>query len=245
MPRVTRRWAGSVWGSAFLGSVAGGATGGAVSAAVSEGDIGMGALTGAIAGGIGFAVGQLQVQIWRGPSPDWWGDDLSGFATSAGGGALGGGIGAELQGGSFAEGAAYGAIGGAIGYGIAVDLPDAIANPRADHLFLGKVVDALRVAGAFFEGAAEGLAASIDGALPGAQFRDFYGDNQTAVKFSKPVGGAAIQTLATAGVGGLAQVGIRGGASTMQIAVGTGKPFHVVYGAGGKVAHAMGGNLGG
>ena len=95
---------------ALAGAVAGGATGGAVSAAVTGGDVGMGALTGAIAGGIGWGIG------WANAS--YLDDALSEFSVATISGSLGGGIGAELQGGDFWQGAAYGAAGAAVGYGL-------------------------------------------------------------------------------------------------------------------------------
>ncbi|PYJ87006.1 MAG: hypothetical protein DME22_03075 [Verrucomicrobia bacterium] len=95
---------------ALAGAVAGGATGGAVSAAVTGGDVGMGALTGAIAGGIGWGVG------WA--NANYLDDALSEFSVATISGSLGGGIGAELQGGDFWQGVQYGAMGGAIGYSL-------------------------------------------------------------------------------------------------------------------------------
>jgi hypothetical protein len=97
-----------------IGSVVGGATGGAVRAAVSGGDIGMGALTGAIAGGVGFGVGWFNQEYLKSVIPEFW--------TTTFSGSLGGGIGAELQGGDFWEGAAFGAMGAGIGAGIVQSL---------------------------------------------------------------------------------------------------------------------------
>jgi len=94
----------------LAGAVAGGATGGAVSAAVTGGDVGMGALTGAIAGGIGWGVGWFNHEVLK--------DSLNDFSVSVIGGSLGGGAGAELQGGDFWEGAAYGAAGAAAAHGL-------------------------------------------------------------------------------------------------------------------------------
>ena len=96
--------------AALAGAVAGGATGGAVSAAVTGGDVGMGALTGAIAGGVGWGVGWFNHEVLK--------DSLNDFSVSVIGGSLGGGAGAELQGGDFWEGAAYGAAGAAAAHGL-------------------------------------------------------------------------------------------------------------------------------
>jgi RHS repeat-associated protein len=146
-------WAGSsAWATSTLGAVGGplagavigGATGGAVGAAVSGGNIGMGALTGAIAGGIAFGVSQLQIAIWGGNAPDSWGGVGFGFASSAAGGAIGGGVGSVLQGGNFGDGAAAGAIGGGIGFAIALMfMPGPKSNGRPltkDEIELGKSV---------------------------------------------------------------------------------------------------------
>lgn len=129
-------WAGSVWGAAasssiggsagaavgtgisFAGAVAGGATGGAIGAAITGGNIGMSALTGAIAGGIAFGIGQLSNAYLINGAVDTGAEELIQAGSTVAGGALGGGIGAELQGGSFGEGAAYGAVGAGIGFGI-------------------------------------------------------------------------------------------------------------------------------
>jgi RHS repeat-associated protein len=100
---------GAAVGSA-AGTLAGGAAGGAATSAISGGDPGMGALTGAISAGITFGVGYLNTEVLGGA--------LSEFAVSEISATVGGGIGSELQGGDFAQGAAYGAAGAAIGYGV-------------------------------------------------------------------------------------------------------------------------------
>jgi hypothetical protein len=98
---------GKFWGG-FVGAVAGGA----VSAAAFGGNVGLGAATGAVGAAIGYGFGQLAI-----PDPGHWMDDLWNYAVSSAGGALGGGIGAVIQGGDFWQGARFGAIGGAVGYG--------------------------------------------------------------------------------------------------------------------------------
>lgn len=95
-------------GGPLAGAIVGGATGGAVSAAVSGGNIGMSALTGAIAGGITFGVGWANTKFLD--------DFIPKFDVAVIGGGLGGGVGAELQGGKFWEGAAYGAGSAAVGF---------------------------------------------------------------------------------------------------------------------------------
>ncbi len=124
-------WAGATIGAAsgtasgatvggFAGAVAGGAAGGAVNAAITGGDPGMGALTGAIAGGIGFGVARATQGLIRDMSIQSTAQaEIVELGGATAGGALGGGIGAELQGGDFGDGAAYGAAGAAIGYGTA------------------------------------------------------------------------------------------------------------------------------
>jgi RHS repeat-associated protein len=211
------------FGSQFLGAVAGSALGGAVNSAITGGNVGLGALSGAIAGVIGFGAAKLQIGLWGAATPQNWVDDLTGFAVSAGAGALGGGLGAAIQGGDFGQGALGGAIGGAIAYGLLVDLPDALqnrasANPRF-HLFAGLLGDAWDGLGAlltgqdgawsgFGEGAVEGLAAAADGANP---FGDplaklgAYDATLPQYKFSQTMGGVA----GFAAGGGVAQGGMK------------------------------------
>lgn len=92
-----------------VGTVAGGAVGGAINAAISGGNVGMGALTGAVSSAIGWGVGQAFGAI---PNGGNWAT----FAGAVSGGALGGGVSAEIMGGNFAEGAAYGAAAAAAGW---------------------------------------------------------------------------------------------------------------------------------
>jgi RHS repeat-associated protein len=101
----------------FVGAMAGGAAGGATGAAITGGDVAMGALTGAISAAIGFGVSQFNIHVLD--------RLLSDFSVSVIGGGLGGGVGAELQGGDFWEGAAYGAAGAAAG-SIMAGLPAAM-----------------------------------------------------------------------------------------------------------------------
>ncbi|HMO65618.1 MAG TPA: RHS repeat-associated core domain-containing protein [Verrucomicrobiota bacterium] len=103
------------FGSAFAGAVSGSALGGAVNSAITGGNVGLGALSGAIAGAIGFGAAKLNFALWGGNRlPITLGDHLEGLAVNSGTGALSGGIGAEIQGGDFADGAMGGAIGGAL-----------------------------------------------------------------------------------------------------------------------------------
>jgi RHS repeat-associated protein len=94
----------------FVGAVAGGAAGGAVSAAAVGGNVGIGALTGAFAAGIGLGVGWMNEEIFDGV--------LSDFSVAVIGSSLGSGVGTELQGGDFWEGAKYGAIGAGVAHGV-------------------------------------------------------------------------------------------------------------------------------
>lgn len=87
--------------------IAGGAMAGAINAQITGGNVGLGALTGAISASISFGIGALNQSVLN--------KSLSNFSVSTIGGALGGGVGSVIQGGSFGEGAKYGAIGGAIG----------------------------------------------------------------------------------------------------------------------------------
>jgi RHS repeat-associated protein len=114
---------GEVFNAAAAGAIAGGAAGGAASAAITGGNVGMGALTGAISGMIAYGAGKLQAKLWAncanpaGEAPSSGGDLFQGALVTTAAGALGGGIGAELQGGDFWRGAAWGAAGGATAYG--------------------------------------------------------------------------------------------------------------------------------
>jgi RHS repeat-associated protein len=89
------------------GGILGGAAAGAINAEITGGDPGIGAIMGGISAGIGFAVGSIQL-------PDNAVGSLAGLALNSGQGALVGGVQAEIQGGSFGQGAEKGAIGGAI-----------------------------------------------------------------------------------------------------------------------------------
>ncbi|MGC3957750.1 MAG: toxin TcdB middle/N-terminal domain-containing protein [Verrucomicrobiota bacterium] len=100
---------GALYGA--LGAMAGGALAGAVNAAITGGNIGFGALTGAIGGAIGFGASEI-------PIPRMYIEELVEWGLAAGSGALSGGIGAELQGGKFADGAKLGAINGAAGHSL-------------------------------------------------------------------------------------------------------------------------------
>ncbi len=90
----------------FWGAVAGGMLAGAGSSAATGGNIGFGALAGGLGAALGYGLGS-----WAG-SENFWG----GLGAASLSGALSGGIGAELQGGSFGEGAWMGAAYGTAGY---------------------------------------------------------------------------------------------------------------------------------
>jgi RHS repeat-associated protein len=116
-------------GGPLAGAVIGGAAGGAVTSAISGGDVGMGALTGAIAAGISFGVGWFNHAYLKDAIPKFW--------TTTFSGSLGGGIGAELQGGDFLQGAAYGAAAGAAGFVIGDAIyagVQAVKNPSQESL---------------------------------------------------------------------------------------------------------------
>jgi hypothetical protein len=90
----------------FWGAVAAGAFSGTANSAVFGGNLGIGALSGAIGAGLGYGLGTLAGSE----------NFLAGLAAAAGSGAISGGVGAELQGGSFGEGAWMGAAYGSAGY---------------------------------------------------------------------------------------------------------------------------------
>ncbi len=110
--------------------MAAGAVSGVASSAVTGGDIGMGALTGAIGGavmyGMGFSAGDNGQLAFGGENgftvvSDFIKSTVSDqymqqLIATAGAGALGGGVASELNGGSFGEGAAWGAGSAAAGY---------------------------------------------------------------------------------------------------------------------------------
>src|SRR6202042_1002202 len=77
---------------------------------------------------------------------------------------------------------------------------------------LASATDGLAITGAFFQGAGQGLAASVDGAISFTGWQPFhtlYEDNPEAAGFSKSVGGFGVQTLATGGAGaGLKALGV-------------------------------------
>jgi hypothetical protein len=84
---------------------------------VTRGDVGLGAATGAISAAVAFGVGWLNTVVLNGL--------LSDFSVSVIGGSIGGGVGAELRGRDFWEGAAYGAVTAAAAYTL-IQLPSAV-----------------------------------------------------------------------------------------------------------------------
>jgi len=201
----------SLSNGALWGAVMGGATGGAVGAAITGGDVGMGALAGAIAGGISFGI--------NGMTDGWFADKfwshVAGFGESALAGALGGGFGSMIHGGSFMDGAAGGAIGGVIAYAIAVDLPDAIADRHSDqpHFALMLVVDVAQ--GVYHLGA--GIYGAVGGSNDTAQFdvaRDHFID---ALTFKIGKAGRGVKAMASAGdVKTVANVAKTGGTAALE-----------------------------
>jgi RHS repeat-associated protein len=96
------------------GGIVGGAIAGVINAEITGGNVLLGALTGALSAGIAFAVSPMLANL-----PSNYIGELGGYLLCSGAGAIGGGIGAEIEGGDFWAGAEAGAIGGAVGYGLA------------------------------------------------------------------------------------------------------------------------------
>ena len=133
-----------------VGAVVGGAIGGVVNAEITGGNVGLSALTGAISGAISFSVGQINF-------PSNYVGELAGYTAYAAGGALGGGIGAQLDGGNFLDGAEAGAIGGAIGDGVntfadSLLSPGGSINSDEEKYFQQRAENAYTTSGGFPEG---------------------------------------------------------------------------------------------
>ncbi len=127
-------------------------TAGAVSSAIMGGDIGMGALGGAIGGaiayGMGFGVnsdgqstfGENGFSIVSDFIENTVSDQyMQQLIATAGAGALGGGVAAELSGGSFGEGAAWGAGSAAAGHVGRIAIQDFIDDIKYSSLDFYKV----------------------------------------------------------------------------------------------------------
>ncbi len=86
----------------FWGAVGGGMMGGALSSGVNGGNIGIGILSGGLGAGLGYGLGSW-ASGWN--SGSFWGE----LGAAAFAGSVAGGVGAELSGGRFGEGAWRGA----------------------------------------------------------------------------------------------------------------------------------------